>query len=56
MQCKNCEFKKVDKEWSKVYGCKIQDELKLTVLLAMGNSDKCPYYTRKKKEYDFGFK
>lgn len=55
MQCNNCSFKKVTKEWEEVYGCIVQDELRLTVLLELAKNNKCVYHVKQNNEYDFGF-
>lgn len=55
MQCNNCSFRIEDKERSEVVSCQLQNDLNIRTILTLGNNDKCPYYVKQKKEYDFGF-
>lgn len=47
IKCDNCEFRKIDKEWAIVCGCKINMPIQL------GKAGKCPYHTKEQKEYEF---
>lgn len=55
MQCNNCQFRQEDKEWKQTVGCDVQKDLKMTTLLTLGRNNKCPYFIKRNKEYDFGF-